>query len=1043
MRNLCVRLSRLAISVVFLLLSAPLGGWASSSEITGRVLDPSGAVIVEAQVTATNVATNVKQTTTTNEQGIYRFLHLPPGEYNLRVSHAGFRATDVLGIVVHVTQTADVNVTLRLGSVVQTVTVEGGRIFLGKQGAEVGTLVNRQFVENLPLNGRSFHTLIQLTPGVVVTKAVSNPFLSQGQFSVNGQRSSANYFMVDGVSANVGVSVGNSPNQHAVGALPALTAFGGTNNLASVDALEEFRIQTSTYAPEFGRQPGAQISIVTRSGTNDFHGTIFNYFRNDKLDANDWFSNQRGISKAALRQNDFGGVVGGPIIKDKTFFFFSYEGLRLRQPAFMVTEVPSLNARQNAVPAVRPLLDSFPIPNGADLGNEVAEYADNFSEPSYLNATSIRVDHNWGRMTLFGRYNHAPSGIDDRTFGRIHNEIPGRVNTQTLTAGATWIITPDIVNNFRFNWSRVSGDSFGRWVEVGGNVIPPDSAILPSFASTEDSIFGAFIGSIGTIAGSNVNNLQRQINIVDGMTVVKGSHLFKFAVDYRQLFPFWGLRKYDNLYVFTDVPQAMTGVALLGIVNSSFTDITYRVHNLSLYIQDTWRVSPRLTLTYGLRWEANPPPSAEDDKLPFTVLGLDDPSTMTLAPQGTQLWKTTYDNFAPRIGVAYHLSQRAEIVVRGGFGVFYDLGSGTALLGGGSWPYQQQSQQFFVTFPMDDVTAAPLPFSTDPPYGQMYARDPNLKLPYSYQWNVAFEKGLGSNQTLSATYVGAVGRRLIRQEWLRNPFCGCNPDFTLVLATRNGATSDYHALQLQFQRRLSRGLLALVNYSWSHSIDDLSNESFSSIPLEISGVAPESERGSSDFDIRHSFTAAVSYDIPAPGTGRFVQATLGNWSVDSVVRAATGTPINILVGTDALGLGLTGVARPDLVSGVPIWLDDPAVGEGRRINRNAFVIPATPRQGNLSRNALRGFGMWQVDMSVRRRFNFSERFGLQFSVDFFNIFNHPNFGDPTNRLNSGLFGQSTQMLTGSLGSGGLTGGFSPLYNVGGSRSIQLALKFLF
>ena len=298
--------------------------------------------------------------------------------------------------------------------------MEAGAPLVNNQSGTVSTVIDRAFIESLPLNGRSVQTLILLAPGVVATATAFN---DQGQFSVNGQRADANYFTVDGVSANFGVTGYFPMMQTASGALPALSASGGTNSLVSVDAMQEFRIQTSSFAPEFGRTPGGQISIATRSGTNAFHGSLFEYFRNEALDAKDWFVNFRGSAKPELRQHDFGGVAGGPIRTDRTFFFGSYEGLRLRQPSSLQTVVPDAASRQQAPPSIRPYLDAYPLPNGPLRGPGLAEFQASFSNPSSLDAYGIRLDHTVNaRLNVFGRYNYSPSSFDQRggTFsGRV------------------------------------------------------------------------------------------------------------------------------------------------------------------------------------------------------------------------------------------------------------------------------------------------------------------------------------------------------------------------------------------------------------------------------------------------------------------------------------------------------------------------------------------------------------------------------------------------------------------------------------------------
>src|SRR5712691_3007600 len=393
-----------ALVLLFLISYSPiLRAQSTNASLTGRVTDPSKSFIGDAKLAAINTATNFRYETATNASGEYYLANLSPGLYQIEIEKAGFKKLIKPDVILHVQDALAIGFEMILGSATESITVESGARLLNTESATVSTVIDRTFVENLPLNGRSFQTLIMLTPGVVVT---ATAFDDQGQFSVNGQRADANYFTVDGVSANFGVTGYFPLLQSGGGALPALTAWGGTNSLVSVDALQEFRVQTSSFAPEFGRTPGGQISIVTRSGTNAFHGTLFEYFRNSVLDARDWFVNFNGLSKPQERQNDFGGVFGGPIVKDKTFFFFSYEGLRLRQPSSLQTAVPDSSMRQQAPAAMRPYLNAFPVANGAALGAGLAQFNASFSNPSSLDDYSIRVDHAINsKLNLFGRYN--------------------------------------------------------------------------------------------------------------------------------------------------------------------------------------------------------------------------------------------------------------------------------------------------------------------------------------------------------------------------------------------------------------------------------------------------------------------------------------------------------------------------------------------------------------------------------------------------------------------------------------------------------------
>src|SRR6202790_1663672 len=336
------------LCVVSLFLVSSIAAQSPSGTINGRVLDPSGAVIVGAEITIVNDATSIQYAGKTNGEGIYVVANLPPGAYRLQVAKQGFKTLIKPDIVLNVQDALAINFTLPIGAVAETVTVEGGAPLVNTQSATVSTVIDRGVVENLPLDGRSFNTLLQLTPGVVIAQTVT---VNQGQFSIAGQRTSSNNFLVDGVSANFGGVSQNRTGTAGTGSSQAFSALGGTSSLVSVEALQEFRVETSSFAPEFGRSPGGQVILTTRSGTNDFHGELYEYFRNTVMDANDWFANNLGLERLPERHNDFGGFVGGPIARDKSFFFLSYEGARLDLPEVFSNQVPSVYARSIASPA--------------------------------------------------------------------------------------------------------------------------------------------------------------------------------------------------------------------------------------------------------------------------------------------------------------------------------------------------------------------------------------------------------------------------------------------------------------------------------------------------------------------------------------------------------------------------------------------------------------------------------------------------------------------------------------------------------------------
>jgi hypothetical protein len=1039
----------------------------ATATLSGTVEDQNGAVVPGATVTVKNPNTGLNRQTTTNDAGYFTVALLTPGTYTVRAQHDGFKIVQI-DIVLNVGDQKALQIQLPTGDVKEVVNVTGEAPLISESPA-VGTVVDRQFVANLPLNGRSFNTLFELTPGTVLfTGNISSGGVERDNFSINGQRADANYTTVDGVGANVGSNLFAGPGQNESGSVMARNVQGGTSNLVSMDALQEFKIQTSTYAPEFGHTPGGQISIVTRSGTNQFHGTAFNYFRNDVLDANDWFNNANRLGKPPLRQNNFGGVLGGPLPlphfgeggpffdsgKDRTFFFFSYEGLRLLQPTTTILDVPSLSARQATPAAIKPFLDAFPLPNGPATTNGFATLAASYSNPSTLNATSIRIDHTVNsKLSLFGRYNHAPSNTVTRGLGGSLNFLfDTDQETDTATAGATFVISPRLNNEFRANYTRTRGASIFNQDSFGGAIPLPDSA-LPSLFVPGQSSFVFILG--GNQArynlGVNNDNFQRQINLVDNMSLIKGAHTLKFGLDYRRLSPIIGSSDYQLAAIFNGATGAngapTPGTAISGITSSA--QVVNRVAdsfpvftNYSAYAQDTWHAGWRLTLTYGLRWDLNPTPTQGKGEPPYVVTGLNNLATVALAPRGTQLYATTYGNLAPRVGVSYQLSQQGkETLLRGGLGIFYDLGYGNIAQAFTGIPYSRSVTLPGAAFPLSPALSVPPPLTFSPPYSLIRGSAPDLKLPRTYQWNVAIEQSLGASQKFSASYVGAAGRSLLRQEVISGSFL--NPNFTELDITRNTGRSDYHALQLQFVRRLSRGLQALASYTWSHSLDNSSGDSLFAVASEA--IAPEVDRGPSDFDVRHSFSAAVTYDLPAPSLPAAGKAILGNWSVDFIVRGRTALPVNVVAGFPSPRvLGAVG-ARPDLVPGVPLYIDDPLVAGGRRINRAAFSTVSIPknatgtflRQGTLGRNALRGFNAFQLDLSLHRQFGLTERIKLQFRAELFNIFNHPNFANPVVTLSSGTFGQSTQMLGRGLG------GLSTLYQIGGPRSTQLVVRLSF
>jgi hypothetical protein len=1010
-----------------------------TTSLSGIVVDEKDALVADASILVKDQAGKLTREGTTGRDGGFSIHELPPGSYTIVVKRVGFSTAEIRNVALTVKEQTALRIRLSVGEIGETVSILAEPLFSEKYVAP-GIKLDRQAIEDLPLGGRSFQTLVLLSPGTVATRAT---FSEQGQLSTNGQRANSNYLMLDGVSANIGVAAGASgTGQSGAGSLPGLSVMGSTNTLVSMESLQELRVLTSTFAPEFGRTPGAQVLVSTRSGTNKFHGTAFEYFRNDALGSRDWFARPTSESGSpASSINNFGGVLGGPVFGNSTFFFASYEGLRGRLPRVASVDVPSMTARQNALPALRHYLNSFPIPNGPVRTNPVlAEFSASYVNDASFNAASLRLDHRFGdKVSIFARYNNAPSDISLRGAGSsLNNTLNLSFKTETITIGSTQVITPGLVNDVRVNYSRSEGLKDFELDDLGGAVPINGEAVFPAFASAGNSFYGFSLGGdTSFFLGKDASSFQDQFNLVENVSITKGSHQIKLGFDFRRLtstYDQWNYREQATLEA--DMLALQYGTASsVAISTQDRTAINFT--NLSLYAQDTWRATRRLSLTYGLRWDYNPAPSGENAQSLFTVTGLDQPRGLTLAPPGTPLYKSTYNNFAPRVGAAFMLSERpgAETKIRGGFGVFYDLGTGPLGNSASSFPYQRRQTYSNIYYPLDPSYRVNLPYDPTSPVGLIRVAQPNLELPRVLQWNVGVEQSLGATQVLTASYVGAAASRLLRTELIVNP----NSNFGQVFVTTNNASANYNALQLQFQRRLSRGFQALASYTWSHSIDVASNDSSANLP-SLAGYEPELDRGPSDFDVRHSFSAAITYDIPGLVKNGFGKTLLRNWTIESIVSARTAAPLEIFSSRDS-NFGPFNL-RPDLVAGASLYVSDPTAPGGRRLNPQAFVIPTELRQGNLGRNVLRGFPFSQVDVALHRSFALFESVKLQFKMEVFNVFNHPNFADPIGDLNNSQFGLSPAMLGRGLTTSSNTG-FNPMFQAGGPRAIQFALKLQF
>ncbi len=973
----------------------------------GVVVDPSGARVPDAAISVVNQDTGFRRSTVSGPEGGYVIGSLQPGPYKITVRKEGFRTLIRFGVRAGVAQAARVDFSLAVGSTQEVITVEGAVAALrSPEDPSAGSSLGRNELERLPVNGGGILSYIELTPGVLMTPATRG---EAGQFSTDGQRPNTNYFTVDGASANSGVIAGGSPAQTTGGTLPVFSAIGSLHSMISVEALEELTVRTSAAGSEFGRMPGAQISLTSRSGGNELHGSAVYFFRHELLAANDWFANGHNDAQAPLRVSDYAASIGGPLIRNRTFFFAAYEGMRLRQPFAWSTAVPSRAFRQTAPQWMGPLLDAFPAANGADLGRGLAEWTGRNNRPSSLDSGSIRLDQLiTPRVSAFARYSDSPSHSE---FGNTRlNRLDVRAVSGTaglnVQIGSGWLL------DSRWNGSHIGADSAWRLEESrsfdGCSLAPVLSRLLPPADACSNLIRFSIAGTPQVSFGREGQREQQQFQVVQTAKLDRAKHSLRLGADYRRLVPY----RRDaggTLSFIADSIDSVSADRNLWKSQSALQTGEAVLHELSVFVHDTVRISSRLTATYGVRWELSPPPHHSG------AANFLNPYTQTIEQLQRPIWKTDITYVAPRIGLAYRPGNSDRWVVRAGAGVYYDssLSFATDVVNGGPL----NVEEFY------NAIHAPLA-RTVLRYGFM----PDLKLPVVTQWNFSVERAAGRSGIVSATYVGSIGRRLIRREV---GGAGSTELAWYALSTNHGE-SDYEGLQLNFTRTFAGRWQGRFGYTWSHSVDDSSTEA--ALHWAGRGASATTDRGSSDFDVRHAATGTLSYQLPKAA---------GGFNIDSIFRARSGFPIAVLNKDHYLGVALANAFRPNLVVGVPVWIDDPQAAGGRRINRDAFQTPADGVQGNLGRNALTGSGMWQVDAALRREFALHEKRSLELRAEAFNVFNHPSFSDPVRYLINPLFGQSSSMLNLMLGMGTPGSGLAPLFQAGGPRAIQLMVRLRF
>jgi hypothetical protein len=1046
-----VALARLfALALIASVMPAPLAAQTSRASVRGIVTDPNGAVVQQAEVTLTNNGTNERRSVRTDSAGQYALAPLAPGAYRLEVGAAGFEPyRQELLLSVGQEFRADV------GLVVSGVKIEldGEDAFddLQYETAAISTVIGTRQVENLPLDGRNFYELNLLVPGAQPpAEGSAGSVRGDFAFSVNGAREDSNNFLLDGVY-NVD---------------PKLNTFGVR---PPVDAIREFEIATSTYDATFGRNAGAQVNVVTKSGTNSFHGSLYEYHRNAAFDARNFFAPADQPAPKHIR-NQFGFSLGGPVVKDRTFFFTDYEGTRSRRGITRLTNVPTLAERggdfsQSLLGQPFDPFTGMPFPGGriplerqSAIGRRIAalyplpnrnvpfqNFVSSPIERDDNDHFDARLDHSFtDRTSLVVRYSFGDRRLFEPFAGQTNAAVPGYGNdvprrSQNALVGLTHVFSPSLVNDARFAFIRVSSAVLqeNRAASINAQVGLPELSRNPRDRGL------SFISVTGfSPLGDELNNPQQSatntFQLLDTVTYARGAHLLKLGADIRfvQQNAFRDVLS-RGLIQFT--PFAYTGNALadllLGlptVTGGARVDNAQhlRTESYNFFANDSYRLTPRLTLNLGLRYEYNSPAVDAFDRA--TVY---DVSTGTLVPVGTggvprAGYTPDRNNFAPRVGLAWTLGPEAETVLRAGYGVYYDqapLAPGEALYFNA--PFFDNN----LFFPLPG-----LPLTVENPFPSFFpfalpdsalAIQRDLRTAYLQHWNASIQRELWRGGVVEAAYVGSKGTKLLSARDINQPQPSVlppglpfvprpNPRFDDVTLIESRAASSYHSLQMRYQQRLAQGLAALVSYTFAKSIDDASNffASAGDPNFPQNSYNLRAERGRSNFDVRHRFTTSYTYDLPF-GRGRallsdsgWVTTLVSGWQTAGIVTLQTGRPFTVALvpeldnsGTGRAALGFGANDRPNL-------LRDPRLANPtpeRWFDTSAFAFPARGTFGNAGRNILDGPGFRNVNASLMKNTAFGERLSLQLRAEVFNLFNRPNFNQPDNFLGSPSFGRIT------------------------------------
>jgi hypothetical protein len=971
---------------------------AQNASITGTVSDPQRAPIPNVSVALNNVDTGIVVRAVTDSDGNYEFGFVRPGSYRIEVEHPGFHVFQRGPIKLDVDQRARVNVGLELGGTTSTVNVEAGAGGIETESSTLGTVTETRKILEIPLNGRFILDVALLSPGTMVPSTNNRTFLAVPSgvgisgINASGTREDSTNYILDGINLS-------DMAQNQITFQP------------NVDMVQEFKVQQNSFSAEYGRNAGIIVNAITKSGSNGVHGTAYEFLRNQRFDAKNFFDPPGPI--IPFNRDIFGSSVGAPLIKDRTFFFTSYEGREGREVASIKTLVPSDPQRATvANPIVRRLLTLVPAANDPTGMFFVGSAARNRRQSQLTG----RVDHNRSpRDFLYGSF---VVNDDDRTEPTLQgNNLPGFGDSRPaeryfLSLGYTRVLSSSLTNELRagFNRLRISfHEAFTDDPSAFGIASP--STVFPNI-----TVPGAL--SFGGISGEPQGRGDTTSQYTDALSWVRGRHSIRAGGEFRRFSSNNLNSGTGGVVTFGTMAAFLAGTPTQSMETSLPATPALRVNAFGTFVQDDYRLSARLTLNLGLRWEYNGVPYEKHDRLAIYDFAA---NSLVQGVRGAQAYRRRFTNFGPRAGFAYSPIARSKTVIRGGFGIYYDQPVTNIVTGLGSNP------PFSASVNNTSNISLSAPFASPPAGGSaITAIDPNFRnaMALSYNVNVQHE---AAGIVFEAAYVGSEGHHLrIIGDWNQG-INGMRPiaGFSSITTQQSVSNSMYNGLWLSANRRLTRNLTFNASYTFSKSIDN--NSVGSSNPQAQDFRNLRAERALSDFDARRRFVLSAVCLLPFQSRGALLPRLAQGWSVSPIVNLQSGNPFSpIIQVTDTRG-SLEAFDRPFLAPGVPLIAPNPSPGQW--VNPAAFIRQATGF-GDAGRNILTGPGFADVDLSIAKETKIRERASLQFRSEAFNVFNHPNFGQPQNNLAVATFGQVTATRTtrGDLGS---------------SRQLQLALKLLF